>query len=163
MSRVRYSRNDFIPIILAAVVLAGVAMGVFAFYRRTGMRPGGNSTSDWIIDHDDGGTSRVHLGASEIPSEFPPDVTFFPGSKFEMTTRTSASVILSLTTPSPQDAVLAHFRTLAGYEVVYDAEDEGTRILHLRHAASGKELRVLVELSGRPTEYFLRAAARPSP
>ena len=157
MKLARYSANDFVGLWVTLIAVAIVGGGVVAFRNRS--RPGGHSLSDGTV-HRDGGDMHVHLGAGPIPPEFPPVTKLYPGSTMTATVRSSTDVVVSFTTPDSHDAVIAFYRTQEGYETVADVDVDGKHVLRQKHSASGKYVRVVVDLNAHPTEFSLLAPLR---
>lgn len=123
-----------------------------------GVERGNNDGGTYsIVRTKNGGETRVRLGPGPIPPEFPPNMPLYPGAEFSSTARTAKSVILALSTTDALDAVFAFYRKQPGYEEISDADVDDMRVLHLKHAASGKDFQVIVKISGHRTEVSLVA------
>ena len=120
-------------------------------------RSNGDSGTYSVVRTKDGSETRVRFGAGPIPPEFPPNMPLYPGAEFSSTARTAKSVILSLSTSDPLDAVFAFYRRQRSYEELSDVDVDNLRVLHLKHTASGKDIQVIVKVSGHRTEISLVA------
>lgn len=139
---------------LAALALPAIA----GFGCKKFAASGPTDAGDYTVVHvRDGGDVRVHLGPGPIPAEFPPGLPLCPGAQFESISRTGKDVVLMLVTRDPPDAALAFYRRQPGYEVTFDSEIEGMRVLNVTHPGSGKKFQVLAEVEGRATRVSLVA------
>jgi hypothetical protein len=109
-----------------------------------------------VFPFKDESEKRHALGLEAILHEFPPGVALYAGAEQLTMVRTTSNVTIILATPDPVDAVLGFYRKQPDYqETSEEAQTDGKRILFLKHAPSGRELRILVEIEGRPRHVFL--------